>query len=234
MFPLKDENPTSRVIWMTWLILALNVGVFLWEVWLSVQGGDAALNAFVTAHAFDASALAASPFSPTVWLTIITSMFLHAGWVHIGGNMLYFAIFANNIEDRIGPWWFLAFYLVCGIVAALAQAVASGFAPGPVVGASGAIAGVLAAYLMLFPRARVLTAIWILLFIELARIPAWVLIAVWFLLQLASGLATIGPAAAASGGVAYFAHVGGFVAGLVLISPAWLAARRRGRFAGWS
>ncbi len=232
MFPLKDENPTSRFAWMTWLILAVNVAVFGWEVWLSVSAGSGALSSFLGAWAFDPAALAAAPFDPRVWLTILTSMFLHAGWIHIGGNMLYLAIFANNVEDRLGPWWFLAFYLSCGIAAALAQAMGSGFADTAMLGASGAIAGTLAAYLMLFPRAKVLTAIWVFIFIELARIPAWVLIVVWFLLQLASGVGTIGPAAS-SDGVAYLAHVGGFVAGLALIVPAWLADHRRGNFVAW-
>ena len=232
MFPLKDENPTSRLAWMTWLILALNVAVFGWEVWLSVSVGGGALSSFLGAWAFDPAALAAAPLDPRVWLTVFTSMFLHAGWIHIGGNMLYLAIFANNVEDRLGPWWFLAFYLGCGVAAALAQAVGSGFADTMMLGASGAIAGTLAAYLMLFPRARVLTAIWVFIFIELARIPAWVLIVVWFLLQLASGVGAIGPAAS-SDGVAYLAHVGGFVAGLALIVPAWLADHRRGNFVAW-
>lgn len=233
MFPLKDENPTKRFAWMTWLILAVNVAVFLWELWLGAKGGDPAVSAFFSLWAFDPAALAASPLSPHVWLTVLTSMFMHAGWIHIGGNMLYFAIFANNIEDRVGPWRFLAFYLVCGVVAALAQAVGSGFASTVMVGASGAIAGVLGAYLLLFPRARVLTAIWVFIFIELARIPAWVLIVVWFVLQLASGLVAVGPAATASSGVAYFAHVGGFLSGLALIAPAWIADRRRTRFVAW-
>lgn len=233
MFPLKDENPTSGLAWMSWLILAANVSVFAWELWLKSHGGDAALSAFMSAYAFDPSALAASPFSLGVWLTVLTSMFLHSGWVHIGGNMLYLAIFANNIEDRIGPWAFLAFYLGCGAIAALAQAAGSGFAPVLMLGASGAIAGTLAAYLLLFPRARVLTAIWVLVFVEFARLPAWILIGLWFLVQLGSGLASLDPSVSAGGGVAYLAHVGGFLAGMALISPVWLAARRRGGFVGW-
>jgi membrane associated rhomboid family serine protease len=231
VFPIKDENPTSRFAWMTWVILTINVGVFLWEVWMGSRD-PGAVSAFIAAHAFDPAALLSSPLSPRVWLTVLTSMFMHAGWVHVGGNMLYLAIFANNVEDRIGPWRFLAFYLACGVAAALAQAAATGFAAAAMIGASGAVAGTLAAYLLLFPRARVLTAIWVFLFVELARIPAWVLIIVWFLLQLASGLATIGPSTQA-GGVAYLAHVGGFLAGLALISPAWLADRRRGRSVAW-
>ncbi len=233
MFPLKDENPTSRTVLVTWLILAANVAAFLWELWLRANGGEAALAAFIRQWAFDPSALAASPLSPGVWLTVLSSMFLHSGWVHIGGNMLYLAIFANNIEDRLGPLRFLAFYLACGVAAALAQAAGSGFAPTPMLGASGAVAGVLGAYLLLFPRARILTAIWVFVFVELARLPAWMLIGLWFLIQLGSGLATIGPAASAGGGVAYLAHVGGFLAGMALIAPAWLSARQRGRFIAW-
>lgn len=232
MFPLKDDNPTSRITWMTWLILAANVAVFGYELFVLTQGGDPALSAFVGRWAFDPAALAASPLSPMVWLTILTSMFLHSGWIHLGGNMLYLAIFGNNIEDRLGPWLFLGFYVACGVAAALAQAAATGFPDISVLGASGAIAGTLGAYLLLFPGARVLTAIWVFVIVELARIPAWVLIVVWFALQLASGLATIGPAAPA-GGVAYLAHVGGFVTGMVLIAPAWLADRRQGRFVAW-
>ncbi|HEY5467723.1 MAG TPA: rhomboid family intramembrane serine protease [Coriobacteriia bacterium] len=232
MFPLKDENPTSRTAWMTWLILATNVAVFGWELWLKSRGGDAALTSFMSTWAFDPSALAASPLSPGVWLTVLTSMFLHSGWVHIGGNMLYLAIFANNVEGRIGPLWFLAFYLCCGAVAALVQAAGSGFAPVLMLGASGAIAGVLGAYLLLFPRARVLTAIWVVIFVEFARLPAWVLIGLWFLVQLGSGLASLDPSVIANGGVAYLAHVGGFLAGMALITPVWLTARRR-RFVAW-
>jgi membrane associated rhomboid family serine protease len=217
---------------MTWLILAVNVAMFALELYVQYTGGTAAFVAFVSRCSFDPAALAASPASPAVWLTILTSMFLHAGWIHIGGNMLYLAIFANNIEDRIGPWWFLAFYLACGVVAALAQAAGSGFTDVPMLGASGAIAGTLGAYLLLFPRTRVLTAIWIFVIIELARIPAWILIAVWFLLQLGSGLATVGPAAASSG-VAYLAHVGGFLTGMVLIAPAWIVDRNHARFTAW-
>jgi membrane associated rhomboid family serine protease len=217
---------------MTWLIFAVNVGVFLYEVWLGYAGGDAALARFISAWAFDPAALAASPLSLRIWVMIVTSMFLHAGWIHIAGNMLYLAVFANNVEDRIGPWYFLLFYLACGILAALAQAAGSGFAPATMMGASGAIAGTLGAYILLFPHARVLTAIWVLVVVEFARIPAWLLIGVWFLLQLASGVGTVG-AAAASSGVAYLAHIGGFVAGMVLIAPAWRTSRRSGRSRAW-
>lgn len=233
MFPLRDDNPTSRRIWMTWVLVFANVAVFALELYIRAYQGDLAFNTWATRWAFDASLLGAQPLSPYVWVTVFASMFIHGGWVHIGGNMLYLSIFGNNIEDRLGPWRFLAFYLACGVAAALLQAFGSGFAPGLMVGASGAVAGTLGAYLLLFPRNRVLTAIWIFLFIELARVPAWILIAIWFLLQLGSGLASLGPAATA-GGVAYLAHVGGFIMGMALIAPAWLSRRRGTRYAGWS
>lgn len=232
MFPLRDDNPTSRFTWMTWLLLAANVAVFARELWIQSAMGDRAFAAFAGAFTFNPASLAASPLSPAVWLTVFTSMFLHAGWIHLGGNMLYLAIFGNNVEDRLGPWRFLGFYLACGVVAALAQSFATGFQATQVLGASGAIAGVLGAYLLLFPRARVVTAIFVIFIIELARIPAWLVIGVWFVLQLGAGIATIGPGAPAAG-VAYFAHVGGFLAGMLLISPAWLHDRGRSRFAGW-
>lgn len=231
MFPLKDENPTSRFTWMTWLVIAINAGVFAYEIWLRSAGGDAAFNAFVAAWSFNPATLAASPLSPVVWVTALTAMFLHAGWVHIGGNMLYLAIFGNNIEDRIGPWRFLAFYLSCGLAASVVQAVATGFPNSALLGASGAIAGTLGAYLLLFPRARIVTAVWIVVFAELTLIPAWLVIIVWFVLQLGSGLASIGPSAPADG-VAYLAHVGGFLAGMLLIAPAWVVDRRK-RFVAW-
>jgi membrane associated rhomboid family serine protease len=232
MFPLKDDNPTSHVAWMTWLLVAANVAVFGWELRLQAVSGAAALTAFTRAFTFDPAALAAAPGSPTVWLTLMTAMFMHAGWFHLGGNMLYLAIFGNNIEDRLGPWRFLAFYVTCGVFASLAEALGTGFPHAEVLGASGAIAGVLGAYLLLFPRARVLTAVFVIFVIELARIPAWIVIGVWFVLQLGAGIASIGPGAAQTG-VAYLAHVGGFIAGLILIAPAWMTDRNRRQFAGW-
>jgi membrane associated rhomboid family serine protease len=217
---------------MVWLLVAANVAVFAWELRVQVTGGDAALTAFLGRFAFDPAALAAAPGSPRVWLTVLTAMFMHAGWVHLGGNMLYLAIFGNNVEDRLGPWRFLAFYLVCGLVASLAQAFGTGFPHSEVLGASGAIAGVLGAYLLLYPRTRVVTAVLIVFVVELARIPAWIVIGLWFLLQLAAGIGTVGPQTV-SAGVAYLAHVGGFLMGMALIVPAWLADRERARFAGW-
>jgi membrane associated rhomboid family serine protease len=232
VFPLRDENPTTRLTWMTWLLIAANVGLFAYEVWLTVQGGPAALNAFVGANAFVPARFFASPFSPREWATVLTAMFMHAGWLHIGGNMLYLWIFGNNIEDRMGPFAFLGFYLACGTAATFAQAFVAPGIDVPNLGASGAIAGVLGAYLLLFPRARVVTAILIFVVIELTALPAWVLIVIWFVMQLGSGLGSLG--SATGGGIAYFAHLGGFVAGLVLALPTWFRGRgQSGRFVDW-
>jgi membrane associated rhomboid family serine protease len=234
MFPLHDENPTTRITWMTWLLIAVNVAVFGYETWLTYTVGAAAFEAFIVANAFVPARFLASPLSPREWVTIVTAMFMHAGWLHVGGNMLYLWIFGNNIEDRLGPWRFLGFYLACGLVATAAQLLAAPGAAVPNLGASGAVAGVLAAYLLLFPRARVVTAIFIIFIIELAAIPAWLVIIVWFVIQLGQGLGSLGQATANAGGVAYFAHIGGFVAGLLLVLP----ARANGRsapagFTGW-
>lgn len=233
MFPLKDDNPTSSVTWMTWLLVGANVAVFAYEMYLRISFGPASFERFVNAWSFDPARLVASPASPLVWATVFTSMFLHANLLHVGGNMLYLWIFGNNVEDRIGPARFLAFYLVCGLAAAAAQTAAMGFADVGTLGASGAVAGVLGAYLLLYPRARVVTAVFIVIIFELVALPAWVVIVLWFALQVASGLSTFGTAATA-GGVAYFAHIGGFLAGLALIAPVWLADRtRNARFTAW-
>ncbi len=233
MFPLRDENPTSRVTWMTWMLIAANVAVFAYQVYLSVAGGPA-FDTFVLANSFVPARFFASPVDPRQWLTMLTAMFMHAGWLHIGGNMLYLWIFGNNVEDTLGPFQFLGFYLACGVVATIAQAAVAPGLDVPNLGASGAIAGVLAAYLLLFPRAKVVTAIFIFFVIELAAIPAWVVIAIWFVLQLGQGLGSLGGSSAPAGGVAYFAHIGGFVTGLILALPAWMRLRRRpARTVGW-
>jgi membrane associated rhomboid family serine protease len=232
VFPLRDENPTSTTTWMTWLLVGTNLAAFGYEVFVLMTQGPAAFEVFVRAWAFDPARFAAQPGSPMVWATLLTSMFLHANLLHVGGNMLYLWIFGNNIEDRLGPFGFLAFYVVCGLAATGAQTLATGLVDVVNLGASGAIAGVLGAYLLLYPRARVQTAIFIVFFFEIALLPAWVLILLWFALQVASGLATFGTAASA-GGVAYFAHVGGFVAGLALILPVWLRDSTRARFTTW-
>lgn len=231
MIPIKDDNPTRRLPWVTFAIITLNIAVFLYESSL----GDAALMRFITEWSFVPSRFLAAPFSAHEIITLFTSMFMHAGWLHIGGNMLYLWIFGNNIEDRFGWLGFIGFYLVAGIIASIAQVAAGGASSLPQLGASGAIAGVLGAYAVLYPRASIVTIIPIFFFIEVARVPAFLVIGFWFLLQLGSGVASLAPEVAQSGGVAWFAHIGGFAAGLV-IALAYAAQERLAthyRGAGW-
>ncbi len=155
-----------------------------------------------------------------IWLTLLTSIFMHGGIMHVLGNMLYLWIFGDNVEDAMGPVRFLIFYLLCGAVASFAQIAIGPGSSVPLIGASGAIAGVLAAYFMLYPYAKVMTIIPIFFFLRLVAVPAVFLLGFWFILQVISGAGALG----ASGGVAWFAHIGGFIAGLVLVFP----FRRRG------
>jgi membrane associated rhomboid family serine protease len=234
MIPLRGDNPTARVSWTTLALVAANLAVFAWMMRAStswwVPAGPA-VDAIFARLAFVPAALTADPRSPAVWATVFTSMFVHAGWLHLGGNMLYLWIFGNNVEDRLRPLRFIAFYLACGVAAVLTQWA---FAPNstvPVVGASGAIAGLLGAYLLLFPRTEVLTVIPLVVFFEVAYLPAWIVVGVFFILQLAQAVVTLGHAGA--GGVAFFAHVGGFLAGMALAAPVAIADRwKRRRYGG--
>lgn len=224
MIPLKDDNPTNRFPIVTVLLVALNIVVFLYELTL----GPTALEAFIRTHAFIPADFLADPFSVQQWMTVFAAMFMHAGFLHIGGNMLYLWIFGNNVEDRMGSVPFLLFYLLAGFAATVAQAFAAPASTVPNLGASGAIAGVLGSYILLYPGAAVLTLIPIFFFIEVARIPAFVVIGFWFVLQLANGIASLAPAIS-QGGVAYFAHIGGFAAGLAVALPLALLDRSRRR-----
>ena len=201
MIPLRDVIPTRTWPVVTVGIICLNVVVFLHEQTL----GPRALDLFVREYG-----LVPADFA---WDRVVTSMFLHGGWAHIGGNMLYLWIFGDNIEDRLGHGRYLVFYLLCGACAALAQAYIHGSSSVPMIGASGAISGVLGAYLVLFPHSRVLTLIPIIFFLQIVEVPAIVLLGLWFLMQLLSGVGSLG-ARADVGGIAFWAHVAGFVAGL--------------------
>jgi len=213
MIPLRDDNPRRTFPFVTYILVGVNVLAFLWELSLGQSLQDAL---------FQIAFIPARFWLPGNWvpdvLTIIISMFLHGGLLHIGSNMLYLWIFGDNIEDRLGHGKYLVFYLACGFLATYAHAF---FSPGsriPAIGASGAIAGVLGAYLVLYPRARVLTIIPIIIFITIREIPAIFVLGIWFVLQLFSGVGSLGVTDAQDmGGVAYFAHIGGFVAGMVLI-----------------
>jgi membrane associated rhomboid family serine protease len=212
VLPIADNNPRRSVPVVNFALIVANILMFLWEVSLGPSLERALFGvAFIPARFWYA------PFAPFNIMTMFVSMFLHGGWLHLGGNMLYLWIFGDNIEDRLGHVKYLMFYLASGGVATLAHAMASPGSRLPSVGASGAIAGVLGAYLVLFPRQPVTTVIPIFMFITVRQIPAVVLLGFWFILQLVSGTVVLGADAADVGGVAYFAHVGGFVAGMVLI-----------------
>ncbi len=218
MIPLKDDVPVRHPPIVTVALISANVAAFLWQELvigreLSVLTGGAIPYEILTLRDIGPPDLVPPPF------TVLTSMFLHGGFMHIAGNMLFLWIFGNNVEDVLGRARFVLFYLVCGIAAALAQVAAAAMAPDPstqlvpMVGASGAIAGVLAAYMVLFPRARVLTLVPIFFFIRLIYVPAGFFIGLWFVVQLASALL----GGAQGSGVAFVAHVGGFFAGYLLV-----------------
>ena len=214
MIPIRDDAPRSTVPFITWLIVAINALFFLFEVSLSPAGRTTFIYQFGVVPA--ATIGPASLGIAGAIVPMFTSMFLHASWLHLIGNMWALWIFGDNIEDHLGHFRYLLLYLICGIAANFAHVV---FNPGstiPTVGASGAIAGVMGAYFLLFPAARVLTVVpFVFMFIWL---PAWIVLAYWFIVQFLSGAAgSITGAGAATGGVAFWAHVGGFIAGVTLI-----------------
>ena len=219
MIPLYDRNPTRRFPIVTVGLIVACFIAFGLELTVSMGGGDAALERFFDQWGAVPSKITAAIDSgnwfSAATLGILTSMFLHGGWLHILGNMLYLWIFGNNVEDRLGRVPFLLFYLVGGIVAALAQVVIDPSSSNPLVGASGAIAAALGAYVVLFPGARILSLVFLGFFYQLLEVPALVILGFWFVLQLISGFASLG-AQTAEGGVAFFAHIGGFALGLVV------------------
>ncbi|MBI4610265.1 MAG: rhomboid family intramembrane serine protease [Candidatus Rokubacteria bacterium] len=231
MIPLKDDNPTRTLPVVTVALIAANVLAFLYQVSLEV-GADP--RAFPAAQAFVlefglvpcrlTGACVVPGDSPAPLVTIFTSMFLHGGLFHIAGNMLYLWIFGNNIEDTLGHGRFIGFYLLSGVAAAVAQTAVGPTSTVPMIGASGAVSGVLGAYLVLFPHARVLTLVTFGFFIRIVPIPAMIVLGFWIVVQFMNGLITFG--SGERGGVAWFAHIGGFVAGLVLLA-ALLPRRRR-------
>jgi len=238
VIPLHDANPTRRTPVITLAIIAACVVVYGYQVLLLAQGGDDALDAFITrwgvVPAELVDALRSGSFASMETVTLVTSQFLHGSLVHIAGNMLFLWIFGNNIEDRFGRLAFLAFYLVGGVVAGLTQVVIDPTSTVPTIGASGAIAAVLGAYLVLFPGARVTTAIFLIFFYQLIEIPAIFVLGFWFALQLFDGIGSLGAMGqATTGGVAFFAHIGGFIFGaaIALLVRA-VAGRPAGRTVG--
>ena len=215
MIPLKDDNPTTIQPIVTLSVIGSCILVFLWQRSLGQEGGQAAVYAlgFIPAVLFGSADLPAQLAWVPAPVTIFTSMFLHGGILHLAGNMLYLWIFADNVEDSMGHGRFIVFYALCGVAAALAQAAPEIGSTIPMIGASGAVSGVLGAYVLLYPHARVLVVVPVVVILYTMRLPAYVVLGIWFAGQLLSSLA----APAVGGGIAFRAHLGGFVAGLILI-----------------
>ena len=217
MIPISDQNPTHRFPLVTWLLLLSCSGIFLWQLTLD----QAALGrlifglGFIPAVIFGQAVLPPDAQLVPAWLTPLTSQFLHGGWLHLISNMLYLWVFADNVEDAMGRVRFLAFYLTCGVIAALVHGVPAPDSQIPMIGASGAISGVLGAYLLLHPRARVTVIVPIGIILYPVRIPAAVVLLAWFGMQLLQTVFTD----PGEPGVAFLAHVGGFVAGMLLLFP---------------
>jgi membrane associated rhomboid family serine protease len=223
MFPLRDENPTDLTPFVTYAIIALTVAA-----WLFVQGagsGPAFMDSLCRYGSIPAEITGAlrpgdaidlggyvCPVGGARWATVLTSIFMHGGWLHLIGNMWFLWVFGNNIEDSMGHLRFAVFYLLTGALASAAHILSGPGSAIPTVGASGAISGVMGAYLLLYPRVRVFTLFFFFIFFRIIPLPAWLILGYWFFLQLVVGLGPSG-----GGGVAIWAHVGGFVAGFVLI-----------------
>ncbi len=222
MLPIKDYNPTRTVPVLTVALIVTNVLLFIQDrltgsytpMLVETARGMVRINHFVgglnAEYALVPARLLAEPF--TAWYQVLSSMFLHGNWLHIGSNMLYLWIFGNNIEDALGKVRFVMFYLLCGVAAALAQVLSAPQSTIPMVGASGAVAGIMGAYLVLYPRARILTLLPVFFFVTFVEVPAYLIIGYWALLQFIS--AEWINSGKTTGGVAYFAHIGGFVAGI--------------------
>ena len=218
MIPIADNVPAHRKPFVTWTLIGINVLAFLYELALGPWLEPFLFEWGLVPKAFtDWLADPTNPQLMPVLLTVFTSMFLHGGVAHLVGNMLFLWIFGDNVEDNMGPGRYLGFYLLCGVIAGLAQVAVNPNSLIPGIGASGAISGVLAAYLLLYPRAVVSLAIPLFFFFPIIDVPAVVMIVLWFLTQFTNGLAALTIQTAETGGVAWWAHIGGFVAGLVLV-----------------
>ncbi len=215
MFPIHDDNPTSITPVVTIGLIGVCTVVFLWQISLGPQFGQTIVYSFgvIPAVLLNFADLPPQLVVLPPEITIITSMFLHGSFLHLAGNMLYLWIFGNNVEDSMGHFRFILFYLLCGTAAALFQVFMNPESTIPMIGASGAISGILGAYLLLYPHARVLVAFPIFFFIHTIEIPAMIVLIMWFLMQVISNAASV----SGQGGVAFGAHIGGFIAGMILI-----------------
>ena len=215
MIPLRSTERVYASATVTACLIALNTAIFLYQATLSPY----ALNQFVTDWGIVPDRLHMA--------SLFTSMFLHGGWMHLIGNMLFLWVFGRNIEDLIGGARFLLFYILCGLASAVVHIISNAHSPVPTIGASGAIAGVMGAYLVKFPRARIITLVPILFFITTMEVPAAFLLIWWFAIQFFSGFGSLAANDYSGGGTAWFAHIGGFVAGMLIIR--WFPPRRRWR-----
>jgi len=216
MIPLRDDQPSYSFPFVTLAIIVVNVLVFLFEFSMPARS----LNLFIMRHGVVPDRLEL--------IDLVTSMFLHGGWLHLIGNMWFLWIYGDNVEDELGHGKFVLFYLLCGIAAGLVHILVNPYSNVPTVGASGAIAGVMGAYVVKFPKARIVTLVPIFIFLTTMEIPAYVMLLYWFAIQFFSGIGSIGYSNISGGGVAWFAHVGGFVAGAALV---FLLGKRQPRFA---
>ncbi len=218
MVPLRDDNPVSTTPVVTYGLIGLNIAVFLYQLGLSRVGLDRWFEAWALVPTQLSESFQGALEAPAYeWITLVSSQFLHGGFFHVGGNLLYLWVFGNNIEDQLGHLRFLIFYLGCGVLAGLTQWMVDPASTVPTVGASGAIAGVMGAYILRFPRAHIVTLIPLIIFFTTIRVPAIFFLGFWFVQQALFGLASLSSEASWSdGGVAYWAHSGGFVFGLIL------------------
>ena len=218
MVPLRDDNPVSTTPVVTYGLIGLNIAVFLYQLGLPRVGLDRWFEAWALVPAQLSESFQGALEAPAYeWITLVSSQFLHGGFFHVGGNLLYLWVFGNNIEDQLGHLRFLIFYLGCGVLAGLTQWMVDPASTVPTVGASGAIAGVMGAYILRFPRAHLVTLIPLIIFFTTIRVPAIFFLGFWFVQQALFGLASLSSEASWSdGGVAYWAHSGGFVFGLIL------------------
>jgi membrane associated rhomboid family serine protease len=210
--PLYGDAPLRRAPIVNYWLIGLCVGAFFWQLGYNQHRllyGYGMIPAVLFGRVYLAPYLHVVP----AWATLFTSMFLHGGWFHLIGNMLFLWIFGNNVEDELGHGRYLVLYLASGVAAALVQALANPASHVPMIGASGAIAGVLGAYALYFPRANVHVFVWIVIFFRIVNVPAWALLGLWFLMQVASGL----DEPRGTPGVAFWAHVGGFITGMILV-----------------
>jgi membrane associated rhomboid family serine protease len=220
LLPLRDDNPHTTTPVVNYALIAACVAVFLWQVGLDDRAEEIAVLAYglIPGTLFGKVLVAPEVHRLPGVLTIFTSMFLHGGWLHLIGNMWFLWIYGDNVEDILGPFKYLVFYLACGVAAGLTHVLTNPDSRVPTIGASGAIAGVMGAYMVKFPHSRIVTLVPIFFFVTLVEIPAAIMLVYWFVLQVFSGVGAMAYSSVSQGGVAWFAHAGGFLAGMILVS----------------